>query len=97
MTIEDMFEVGSIMEPEDKLSGQVDLNGDDCVIMSKGLNKDKIILRMERKSDGIQGNVFVRLKEEHKGNFAVSRKLLGSQKVNGLTLGEFKVFPVENL
>ena len=92
-----MFEIGSIMEMDEKAKSIKVLNDDNCVIASKGLNKNKIILRMLREADGSEGNVFVRLKEEYTKDFATSKKLFASQKVLGLTLGQFKKFNVEEL
>ena len=97
MEIQKMFDIGVIMEPEDKAASQIDLSSDDCVIVSKGLNKNKVILHLRREKDGIEGNVFVRLKEKYENEFVISRKLLGSKTVNGLTLNEFKGFAIENL
>ena len=85
------------MEPEDKVATQADLKVDDCVIVSKGLNKNKVILHLQRKGDGIEGNVFVKLKEKYEKDFITSRKLLGSKAVNGLTLDEFRAFDIDKL
>ncbi len=95
MNIQDMFEVGEIMEWEDKTTK--DLTGDDCEITGKALNKNKVILHMKRLADGCEGNVFVRLKEEFSKEFPISKKLLGSKKVIGLTLNQFKSFNIEGL
>lgn len=92
-----MFEVGEIMEWEDKATSIKSLDGDDCVIMSKAMNKNKIILHMKRESDDSEGNVFTRLKDEFKDQFAVSKKLLASRKVIGLTLNQFKNLDIEEL
>jgi len=97
MTISDMFEVGEIMEWEDKSKSIKILNGDDCVITGKVLNRKKIILHMKRVSDGSEGNVFVILKEKFEDQFPVSKKLLASKKVVGITLNQFKNFDVEEL
>lgn len=85
------------MEMEDKSKKIKILDDDDCVIISKGLNKNKIILHMKRKVDDSEGNVFVYLKDEFHDQFPVSKKLFASKKVIGLTLGEFKKFDVEEL
>ena len=85
------------MEWEDKDKSIKVLDGDDCVIMSKALNKNKIILRMKREADGSEGNVFVRLKDNEKNNFATSKKLFASRKVIGITLNQFKNFNIEEL
>ncbi len=97
MEIKDMFEVGEIMEWEDKATDIKVLDDDDCEIVSKTLNKHKIILHLKRLSDGSEGNVFVKLKESHEDQFPVSKKLLASHKVIGMTLGEFKKLDVEAL
>ena len=97
MTIKDMFEVGEIMEWEDKSVSIQALDDDNCTIVGKSLNKNKIILHMKREQDGSEGNVFVKLKDESSENFPTSKKLLASQKVVGITLGAFKNFDVENL
>lgn len=97
MNIKDMFEVGEIMEWEDKSKSIKVLDGDDCVITGKMLNKQKIILHMKRLADGSEGNVFVRLKDQFHDQFAVSKKLLACKKVVGLSLNEFKNFNVEEL
>ncbi len=97
MKIKDMFEVGEIMEWEDKSKSIAVLSGDDCKIVSKILNRYKIILHMKREKDGSEGNVFVRLKDKFEDQFPVSKKLLASKKVIGLTLNEFKNFEIENL
>jgi hypothetical protein len=52
---------------------------------------------MERKSDGSEGNVFVKLKEQYEDQFLVSKKLLASQKVIGMSLEEFKRLDIEKL
>jgi hypothetical protein len=39
MVIKDMFEVGEIMEDEDKAKSIKVLDGDNCVITGKALNK----------------------------------------------------------
>ncbi len=85
------------MEMEDKSTKIKILDSDDCVITGKALNKDKIILHMKRLVDDSEGNVFVRLKEEFLDQFAVSKKLLSSKKVVGLTLNQFSNFNVEEL
>ncbi len=97
MTIQDMFEVGSIMESEEKAKSIKVLDGDDCTITGKALNKNKIILHMKRLSDGSEGNVFVRLKDEHHDQFPTSKKLFASKKVVGMTLKEFKKLDIEEL
>lgn len=97
MTIKDLFEVGEIMEWEDKATSIKVLDGDDCEITGKVLNKNKIILHMKRLSDGSEGNVFVKLKDGDKEHFPISKKLLASKKVVGLSLNKFKEFDVEEL
>lgn len=97
MLIKDIFEVGIILEDEEKSKDIIGLDGDDCVITGKVLNKHKIILHMKRESDGSEGNVFVRLKDEHEKDFPTSKKLLASKKVLGLTLNQFKKFEIESL
>lgn len=97
MLIKDMFEVGVIMEMEDKAKNIAVLGGDDCVITGKVLNRQKIILHMKREKDGSEGNVFVRLKDKFDDQFPVSKKLLASKKVIGLSLNQFKNFDVEEL
>ena len=92
-----MFTVREIMEMEDKSKSIKVLDDDDCVIMSKGLNKNKIILRMKRTVDGSEGNVFVYLKDEFHDQFPISKKLFASKSVIGLTLGQFKEFDVDKL
>ena len=97
MTIKDKFEIGTIMEDEEKSAKIVVLDGDNSKIMSKALNKNKIILHMEREEDGSVGNVFVRLKDEFSDDFPTSKKLFASKKVIGLTLNQFKDFDIEEL
>lgn len=97
MKIKDMFEVREIMEMEDKDKAIKVLDDNNCVITSKALNKNKIILHMKRESDGSLGNVFVYLKEEHKSDFPTSKKLFASRAVIGLTLGQFKEFNIGDL
>ena len=97
MVIQDIFEVGEIMEWEDKAKSIPVLTGDDCVITGKMLNKNKIILHLQRTSDESEGNVFVRLKDDNKSEFATSKKLLASKAVVGLTLNQFKKFDVAQL
>ncbi|MEK7618557.1 MAG: hypothetical protein AAB410_05435 [Patescibacteria group bacterium] len=97
MLIKDLFEVGIILEDEEKAKDIAILTGDDCKIVSKLLNKKKIILHMQRQPDGSEGNVFVRLKDEHEKEFATSKKLLASKKVIGLSLNEFKNLEIESL
>jgi hypothetical protein len=97
MTIKDMFEVGEILEWEDKASSIEPLNDENCTIVGKSLNKNKIILHMKRDGDESEGNVFVRLKDEYEKDFPTSKKLLASQKVIGLTLEAFKNFDIESL
>jgi hypothetical protein len=92
-----MFEVGEIMEWEDKDKKIKVLDGDDCVITGKMLNRKKIILHMKRTVDGSEGNVFVGLKDQHSDQFAVSKKLLGSKVVVGMTLNQFKELDIEKL
>ncbi len=97
MDIKDMFNVGEIMEWEDKAKSIKVLDGDDCEITGKALNKKKVILHMKRLSDNSEGNVFVQLKDEFQDQFPVSRKLLGSKKIVGLTLNQFKNLNIEEL
>lgn len=97
MTIADVFEVGEIMESDEKSSSIQVLSEDDCIITSKSLNKNKIILHMVREADNSEGNVFVRLKEAYAKDFPTSRKLLASKKILGLTLREFKKLNIEEL
>ncbi len=97
MTIKDLFEVGEIMEDEDKSKKIVVLDADNCVVVGKLLNKNKIILQMKRVDDSSTGNVFVRLMDDKKSEFQTSKKLLASKKVLGLTLNQFKKFNVEEL
>ena len=95
--ISDMFEVGEIMEWEDKAKSIKTLDGDDAKIMSKALNKNKIILHLQRESDASEGNVFVRLKDEYAKDFPTSKKLFSSKAVIGLSLNQFKKFNIEEL
>ncbi len=97
MNIKDMFEVGEIMESEEKSNKIKVLSGDDCEITGKVLNRHKIILHVKRLIDGSEGNVFVRLKDAFEGEFDTSKKLLASKKVIGISLNEFKDFAIENL
>ncbi len=97
MKISEMFVVREIMEMEDKDKGIKILDDNDCVIMGKALNKNKIILHMKRASDNSEGNVFVYLKDEFGDQFLTSKKLLASKAVEGLTLKEFKEFEIEKL
>ena len=97
MVIKDIFEVGDIMESEEKSKKIVTLSNDDCVIVGKVLNKNKIIMHMKRESDGSEGNVFVRLKDDAKEHFQTSKQLLASRKVLGLTLNQLKKLDVEEL
>lgn len=97
MLIKDIFEVGVIMENEDKAKSIKLLTGDDCQITGKVLNRKKIILHMKRQEDGSEGNVFVKLKDECQDQFSVSKRFLSSKKVIGLTLNEFKSLDTEKL
>lgn len=97
MTIKDMFEVGEILESEEKAKSIKTLSGDDCLITGKMLNRKKIILHMKRTGDGSEGNVFVALKPEFQTEFVTSRKLLGSKKVVGMSINQFKNLDVEEL
>ncbi len=97
MHIKEMFKVGEIMEWEDKAKSIKILDDDDCRIVSKALNKDKIILHMERKVDGSEGNVFVRLNEKFEDRMDVFKKLFASKKVIGISLNEFKQLDVEKI
>jgi hypothetical protein len=97
MTIKDIFEVGEIMEWEDKAKSIKTLSADDCIITGKQLNNKKIILHFKREHDGSEGNVFVKLKEDHIKDFPTSKKLLASKKVVGMTLNQFKDLDVEEL
>lgn len=97
MTIKDLFEIGEIMENEDKAKSIKILDGDNCVITGKILNKYKIIMHMKRTDDGSEGNVFVRLKEDKKSEFLTSKKLLASRKVVGMTLNQLKNLDIEEL
>jgi hypothetical protein len=97
MLIKDIFDVGEIMEMEDKAKSIKVLDGDDCEITGKVLNKNKIILHMKRLSDGSEGNVFVKLKDDNKEHFPTSKKLLASKKVIGMSLNKFKNLDIEEL
>lgn len=85
------------MESEEKSTKIQVLSEDDCRIVGKAPNKNKVILNMERVEDKSQGNVFVRLKDEYKNEFSVQKKLLASKKIIGLTLNELKKLSVEEL
>ena len=97
MVIQDLFEVGEIMENENKSVKIKVLDGDDCIITGKALNKYKIILHMKRESDGSEGNVFVKLKDGDRANFPTSKRLLASKNIVGLTLNKFKEMDIEQL
>lgn len=97
MTIKDMFEVGEIFENEDKAKSIKVLDGDDCLITGKVLNKKKIIFHVKRVVDDSEGNVFVRLKDEFQNQFVVSKKLLASKKVIGMSLNQLRNLDVEEL
>lgn len=97
MQVKDMFEVGKILEWEDKSTDIQTLSGDDCEITGKTLNRRKIILHMKRTSDGSEGNVFIVLKPEFQDQYDISRKLLGSKKVMGMSLNQFINLDVESL
>lgn len=97
MNVEEMFDVGGIMEMEDKSKKIPILSDDDCKIMSKQLNKDKIILHVQREGDSSEGNVFVKLKEQFHDQFMVSKKLFASKKIVGMTLNEMRHLDVEML
>ena len=85
------------MEWEDKAKTIKTLSLDDCEITGKVLNRKKIILHMKRVGDDSEGNVFVSLKPEFADQYAVSRKLLGSKKVIGMSINQFKNLDVEEL
>jgi hypothetical protein len=97
MNIQDMFDVGEIMEWEDKAKSIKVLDGDDCEITGKALNKNKVILHMKRLVDNSEGNVFVSLKDKFHDQFPISKKLLGSKKVIGMSLNQFKMLDIEEL
>jgi hypothetical protein len=97
MLVREMFEVGVIMEDEDKAVSIKVLDDDNCQITGKMLNKNKIILHMKRLGDGSEGNVFMRLKDEFDSRFDISKKLFASKKVVGLSLKELKNLDVEEL
>ena len=97
MKISEMFVVREIMEMEDKAKSIKVLDDNNCVIVSKALNKNKIILHMKREEDGSEGNVFVYLNDENHDKFPISKALFASRKVIGLTLAQFKEFEVEKL
>ena len=85
------------MEMDDKAKSILALDDNNCVIVSKALNKNKIILHLKRAADGSEGNVFVYLKDNNREHFPISKKLFASKKVLGLTLAEFKKFDIEQL
>jgi|GEM_PF-1774320 len=97
MVVKDLFDIGSIMEWEDKDKSIKILSDEDCEITSKSLNNRKIILHVKRAGDGSEGNVFVTLKESSKEHFATSKKLLASKNILGITLGKFKNMDIEEL
>ena len=97
MIIKEMFEVGEILESEEKATSIKTLDKDDCLITGKMLNRKKIILHMKRVSDGSEGNVFVALKPEFQDQYAVSRKLLGSKGIIGMSLNQFINLSVDEL
>ena len=97
MDVKDMFNVGEIMEWEDKAKSIKVLDGDDCEITGKSLNRKKIILHLKRLVDDSEGNVFVQLKDEFADQFVVSKKMLASKNVVGLTLNQFKNLNIEAL
>ena len=97
MVINDIFEIGEIMENEEKDKSIKILDGDNCVIMSKALNKYKIILHMKRIDDGSEGNVFVKLKEDQRDKFPISKALFASRKVVGMTLNQLRSLDTEEL
>lgn len=97
MLIKDLFDVGSIMEWEDKDKSIKSLSDSDCEITGKSLNNRKIILHVKRLEDNSEGNVFVKLKEQHQDQFATSKKLLASKKVLGMTLSQLKNLDIEEL
>ncbi len=82
---------------DDKAKSIEVLDDHNCVIVSKALNKNKIILHLKRETDGSEGNVFVYLKDDNREHFPTSKKLFASKKVIGLTLAEFKEFDIEQL
>ena len=85
------------MEWEDKSKSIPVLSGDDCEITGKMLNRKNIILHMKRLSDGSEGNVFVKLLEDNRDHFPISKKLLASKKIIGMTLNQFKKLDIEEL
>ncbi len=97
MIISDIFEVGEIMEWEDKDKKIAILNGDNCEITGKILNKQKIILHLKRTDDSSEGNVFVKLIGGNREHFPISKRLLASRNIIGLTLNQFKNLDVEGL
>jgi hypothetical protein len=97
MDIKEKFDIGTIMEWEDKSKKIPTLTSDDCVIVNKALNNKKIILHMKRVDDDSEGKVFVRLKDEFSGEFDLFKKLLASKKIIGMTLAQFKKFTIEEL
>jgi hypothetical protein len=97
MVIKDIFDVGEIMESEEKAKEIKPLTDSNCVVVGKALNKNKIILNMKREADESTGNVFVKVTDGNKEYFQTSKKLLASKNVLGLTLKEFKNFDVEKL
>ncbi|HYF05022.1 MAG TPA: hypothetical protein VEA59_02525 [Patescibacteria group bacterium] len=97
MRISEMFEIGQIFESDEKSPNIKALSSDDAVIVGKMLNRKKIILHMKRESDASEGNVFVRLKDEYQDQFALSKKLLATKHILGLSLNQLRNLQIDAL
>ncbi len=89
MKIKEIFKIGGIMQSIGGLTVFLDQNN--CIVHNKSKIDDAVILHLKRESDGEEGNVYLRVKDEFK---SIKDQLLNwafaSSSIIGLTLSQLE-------
>jgi hypothetical protein len=95
MFIKEVFSLGEIYQMTEGPVGVLDM--DNCEITGKVMNKSKIILHLERLSDGRKANVFLRLKDDFLDRRDDFKKFLASKKIIGMSLNQLNNLEIAEL
>ena len=87
MKIKELFKIGGIMQSISGLTVYLDHNN--CTVNNKTKSEGAVILHLKRESDGEEGNVYLRVKDEFKTiEEQLLRWVFAANQIIGLTLSQ---------
>ncbi|MFA6177497.1 MAG: hypothetical protein WC694_01220 [Candidatus Paceibacterota bacterium] len=87
MQIKDIFNVGPVGSMGRRLQSY--LNGGNCQIINKTLNEDRVDFRLRRESDGMEGDSFIKVRDEFKErNKELLNWIFVNKEIMGLTIDQ---------